>query len=424
MKKALICAILISISFMASSCNIKNSSLPEVPSTDIVQDSSTGEAYENMPSVESYNPLEQLEIPEDQAFNILDKIGNTYIGLNEMLRSDGIVSTEKLYNSDTNALTTVAYPTNFPRWSVAASSELEMGDRFLYEWRSYTNEFSGSTKHDVKLTKIDIITGEVAVIAEKKLDTPFVWLCKLDDEHFLSYYVTKADSDKTEYATLTVAEVFDTHGNSKEIIRERYENAYGWENSEGTLLDRMATDNGKIFAIGRKNINTKCHFFLYEYDLDGKLISTQELKGFEEIIGDESPNHFDIVGDYFIVRTYQTSTSYICKQTADRVELISEGLDGSISYGISDKMIYFVKSNVNQDTDIAQNKECPLYALNTDTGIIKIINWEVPLKNPYFTNFKALSNGDLMIAYCEKEYDPVNRQFFIVSKDTIDSFIS
>ena len=73
-----------------------------------------------MPSVESYNPLKQLEIPEDEAFNILDKIGNTYIGLNEMLGSDGIVSTEKLYNSDTNALTTVAYPTNFPdgscRW--------------------------------------------------------------------------------------------------------------------------------------------------------------------------------------------------------------------------------------------------------------------------------------------------------------------
>ena len=197
MKKALICAILISISFMASSCNIKNSSLPEVPSTDIVQDSSTGEAHENMPSVESYNPLKQLEIPEDEAFNILDKIGNTYIGLNEMLGGNDSAYAEALYNEDTNIITKVAYPASLPLWLVGSGSTLQMGNRYFYEWRSYANDIADDDKHDVRLTKTDITTGEALVVAEKKLDTPFVWLCKLDDEHFLSYYVTKADSDKT-----------------------------------------------------------------------------------------------------------------------------------------------------------------------------------------------------------------------------------
>ena len=55
----------------------------------------------------------------------------------------------------------------------------------------------------MKLTRIDCSTGKVEVVDEFQLNPPLIYLCKMDEERFLSYYVVKAPSEKNEYATLT-----------------------------------------------------------------------------------------------------------------------------------------------------------------------------------------------------------------------------
>ena len=48
----------------------------------------------------------------------------------------------------------------------------------------------------MKLTRIDCNTGKVEIVDEFKLNSPLIYLCKIDEEHFLSYYVVKAPSKK------------------------------------------------------------------------------------------------------------------------------------------------------------------------------------------------------------------------------------
>ena len=88
----------------------------------------------------------------------------------------------------------------------------------------------------MKLTRIDCNTGKVEIVDEFKLNSPLIYLCKIDEEHFLSYYVVKAPSKKIEYATLTVATIYSLDGTKKEIIREIYENDVDLTDMEVTFF--------------------------------------------------------------------------------------------------------------------------------------------------------------------------------------------
>lgn len=143
----------------------------------------------------------------------------------------------------------------------------------------------------MKLTRIDCNTGKVEIVDEFKLNSPLIYLCKIDEEHFLSYYVVKAPSKKIEYATLTVATIYSLDGTKKEIIREIYENDVDWTDSEGTLIERFAVKDGEIYGFGRRRISGAYKFF-YHYDHNGKLLETEAVPGFENIIGEEQPLDF------------------------------------------------------------------------------------------------------------------------------------
>ena len=95
----------------------------------------------------------------------------------------------------------------------------------------------------------------------------------------------------------------------------------------------------------------------YHYDHNGKLLETEAVPGFENIIGEEQPLDFLLVGDYMVFRTYESLTSYICKRTSNGTELIMKGADGNVSYAIStinsesqnSTYIFFIESNVKDD---------------------------------------------------------------------------
>ena len=153
------------------------------------------------------------------------------------------------------------YLDGFPSWQVGSGSYITLKNRYLYEWRSYTSQFEEDNGHDMKLTRIDCSTGKVEVVDEFQLNPPLIYLCKMDEERFLSYYVVKAPSEKNEYATLTVATIYNLDGTKKEIIREKYENDVDWTDSEGTLIERFAVKDGEIYGFGRRRISGAYKFF-------------------------------------------------------------------------------------------------------------------------------------------------------------------
>ena len=137
-----------------------------------------------------------------------------------------------------------------------------------------------------------------------------------------------------------------------------------------------------------------------------------------------------MVGDYFVFRTYECQTSCICKRTEKGMELIAKGSQtDNFTYAIAtDKTkkspyIFFIENNVNSADDTIKEKECPLYAIQVASGIIKAVNFPVPIKNPYFVNLIALSNGDLLATYCDDgKYDPVNKKQFLLLIGNLCSF--
>ncbi|MFR7677106.1 MAG: hypothetical protein ACLU3D_08275 [Acutalibacteraceae bacterium] len=103
-----------------------------------------------------------------------------------------------------------------------------------------------------------------------------------------------------------------------------------------------------------------------------------------------------------------------------------KGADGNVSYAIStinsesqnSTYIFFIESNVKDD-DTLKEKECPLYAIEVESGKIIAANFPIPLKKPYFVGMRSLSNGDLLVTYCEKEYDPLKQIQFLLPCDKL-----
>lgn len=417
--KSKICILLILVMLLSSGCNNGKTKSIGIPIEDFQKQDIV------MPDINTKNNAVFEALSEEMdSVEVADKVGTCYWGVKSEFNEDKqqLDSGALLVELNPYKEIPLQYPKNFPQWQTGSGSYVIMQNQYIYEWLSYTAYSGDQTIHDMKLIRIDVKTGEVSVVNEVRLNTPLVYLCSIDDTHFLSYYVTKTDSDKAANATLTVAEIYDTSGTRNEIIREKYENDVGWTDSEGTLIERLTVSDGEIYGVGRRRVSNRYEFYLYHYSKDGELLETQDIPDLQKVIGDEQPLEFHLIGDYMVIRTYESLTTYICKRTKNGLEYIAKGEQGSVSYAVSsnDKgsYIFFIESNVNYDATIKE-KECPFYVINVNNGKIMKFNFTIPLKNPYFVNLQRLSNGDLLTSYCDGQYDPLNMKKFILQKDKL-----
>lgn len=357
--------------------------------------------------------------PIKGSFSIVDRLGENYYGFKSV--NNGFVEyNEILISDDLKKEKSLKYPNDFPEWNVGSGSFVTLQNKYLYEWLSYTSQFSSGNMHDMKLTRVNGDTGEVEVIDELELSTPFIFLEKIDENSFLSYSVSKVKSDVTDYATLTSASIYYSDGTKKEIISEKYENDVSWQDSVGILIENFAIKDGEIYGVGRRRISDKYIFFLYHYDCDGTLLDTNELPGLAKEMGNNQAMELFLVGDYILFRTYGDLTRYIGKITEDGLAIIAEG----IHYAISGQNIFFIESNVDSSTDTIKDEEIPLYSIDTLTDKIVAVNFDVPIERPYFVSLSALSNGDLLFKYCPNgTYDPMNYTNYVLPIDKVNVII-
>lgn len=358
--------------------------------------------------------------PINGSFEIVDKLGGNYYGFKSV--NNGFVEhNETLISDDLKKEKSLKYPNDLPEWSVGSGSFVTLQNKYLYEWLSYTSQFSPDSTHDMKLTRVDGDTGVVEVIDELELSTPFIYLENIDDNSFLSYSVSKVKSDVTDYATLSSASIYYLDGTKNEIISEKYENDVSWSDSVGILIENFAIRDGEIYGVGRRRISGQYIFFLYHYDREGNLLDTHELKGLEEVMVNNQAMELFLVGDYILFRTYGDLTSYICKIAEDGMTIIAKGSH----YAISGQNIFFIESNVDSSTDTIRNEEIPLYSIDTLTDKIVAVNFDIPIERPYFVGLSALSNGDLLFKYCSNgTYDPMNYTNYVLPIDKVNSLIS
>ncbi len=360
---------------------------------------------------------------------IFDKVGTHYWGTkfekNEHAESENrIENKELLIEYDPYKEIALQYPEKFPQWQVSSGKNVIMQNRYIYEWFGYTAD--PSTMQDVKLMCKDAVTGKVTVVDERKVETPLVYLLPVDDTHFLSYYSAQNKSSQSECSWFMVAELYDMTGTKKEIVRETYEDDNDWPSSKGRAIEKFAVKDGEIYGLGRQRNAGVYSTHLYHYSQAGKLLDTQELPDMEKVLGDEQTLELHLVGDYIVIRTYETLTTYICKNAETGLECIAKGAYGQLSYAISkyDKnpYIFFIEGNVGNDGTI-KDSDCPLFAINTNSHKITSFPLQLPLKSPSFDGLQVLSNGDMLLSYCEGNYNPLDIKKFIVKKDRLEQIL-
>ena len=437
--KRLICCVLIMVALILSGCSKDNVGSELMQNTDDSSLSSTernSTGLQTLPQEECYN--QNVVLPKITAsskniagvfqrvkvsnITIIDAIGDKYYGYRSTYSESGVDDTFVLSNPHTGKLVELNYPDKLDNWEVGSGSTVVLNDRYLYEWKGYTT-VSSEEGYDVKLTRIDAESGNVEIVDEIKHSTPLIYLCKINEREFLSYSITQAPSDKTEYAVISSAWIYDDAGEKREIIREKYENDVSWSDSTGILIERFAVKDGNLYGVGRRLISGKYQFFLYHYDKDGTLLGEEVLTGFENIIGSEQILELRIMGDYFVFRTYETLTTYICKNTENGVKLVMKGADGQVRYSMTKNYVFFIESNVNVYSGEIEQKDCPLYVIDVKNDKISAYEFVLPIQTPYFVNIQPLSNGTILITYCDDgAYDPIKMKQFTLNEETYLKF--
>ena len=424
MKK--IFCILIIIVFSLCSCtnNTQNNNNSNQSSSEVEQRSIIGKKSDDivLPNAQlsTVNLKASLDFMPDVNFKIVETLDKNYYGYKSINKGSEIFEEYCLTDQKTNVETPLKYQANTKDWVVSSDSKIVMQNRYLYEWKSYTQQITDETIHDVKLIRVDGKTGEVKIIDEIKQSSPFVYMCKINDKQFLSYSISKAPSDKTGYSVISAASIYDIEGNKQNIICEKYENDESWSDSQGTLIEQFAVNNGEIYGYGRRLINNQYKHFLYHYGLDGQLIDKEVLNGFENIIGSEQPIEFSYLGNYISFRTYESVSNYICKKDKNGIKLIMKGINGQVQYAVVGKYILFMENNVDVNTGEIKTGDYPIYIIDSNSDVIKAANFQVPIYNPYFNEMLSLSNNKMLLSYCENTYDPLKVHQFLIDYNNID----
>jgi hypothetical protein len=353
------------------------------------------------------------------SFRIEEVLGDHYFGVkSEFISEQGLISEEVLICSISRQEKPLTYPDDLPQAGIGAASSVALQNQYYFRWSSYG--FDVNREYDMKLTRVNGKTGEVTIMDEIKLNTPFIYLCKIDDETFLSYYITRILTEKTENATLSVATIYSVDGTKREIIREIYENDVNGIDSEGIAIERFAMKDCEIYGIGRRLISGEFIFFLYNYCIDGNLIDSTELMEFQNIIGNSGIVEFFLVGDYIIFRDYDYLNYYICLIAEDGVKLLTNGFKDRIFCAVLNNYIFFIETNLDESTALVKENEVPLYIIEVESGNVTAINFPIPLENPYFVDFHSLSSSNILVTYCEGDlYDPQNLVHFILSRENL-----
>jgi len=355
--------------------------------------------------------FEDVSVP---TFTIIDRAGGRWWGMKYLLNENND-QLEMLIDIATGEEIPLRYPEGYPQWFIASGSYLIMQDRYIFQWKGYDQPMAGGRVH-VKLTRIDVQTGEVTVVDERVQGTPFVHLTKLDDERFLSTFGYALDPDSDLHTVVSIAEIHYMDGASREIVRETFESDNA--NSSGMLLERFAVNNGVIYGFSRSVVAGEDRFYLHRFDDQGDLLGSRAVPGFERIFGTEALQAFYFVGDYIMVRNWESLTNYIVRLTEPGAELVMKGMNGDAVFVVSGSRIFFMESNLDFNA-VRKEHDIALFSVCTASGELHAANFPVPLDELYFRNFQALSNGDLLISYETGSFDLLSRVQFVLARDEI-----
>lgn len=342
-------------------------------------------------------------------YGIIEKIGEQYYVY------DAEKDTYYLQSINSRKLTKITYSDKTDKWIVGSGSALVEQNRYYYRWLTVED----SEPEAVRLVMLDGKTGKESIVDTAVQASPFIYLCKIDEERFLSFTQTGVfnENDKEKKSPdcfVSCATLYTVNGDKKEIIRETYQNT-DEKNSSGIALDFFAYDGGKLFATAHNLTDGNYKHYLNSYSLDGELIEQRELKGLDELIGREGLIDFSVKGEYLAFTTFESMNNYICKIGENGVEIIMKSDRSHNAYSAFGNT--FVMSK--KDTAASEKGKNTLFFLNTKTGKTKAATVSTEFDLPCLNECKVLSDGSMLLTYTET-YDSGKAKQYIIDQSFLD----
>lgn len=355
---------------------------------------------------------------DDANFYVRSATAKWLYGETEVAGDGGMSETvRKVRDKSTGEYTVVEFHDKVKNWNYAADSYIVMQDRYRYEWYEGEND-------KVYLTKIDLATGIMTIEDEVSRESSMIYLDKLDENTFISYYHYKETSMKTPYAVMTTLTIYNVDGTKKEIIKEGYENSTQWYNSKGVLFERFACDNGVIYGLEHGKTDGKEFYRLCAVDRDGNITEKRDIYGLDRIVGSGSFIKLEKRGDYLAFRLYDGLTDGVCRIAADGTvqTVMLETTSAKCDCAATDNYIFFSESNVDPNSAKVKKEPCPVYAINVRTDEITMIEFAVPVNEASFEFIDAVADDTVALAYCENgSYDPQKLFQYSLSEKDIKS---
>lgn len=265
------------------------------------------------------------------------------------------------------------------------------------------------------LRRTDLENCVVEIVDTLLQDTPFAYLLKLDEEHFLSYS-TSAQEDSSVASNVYL---YNIDGSKSLLISENYV-AYPEADDEGILIEQLLLSGDRLCGIGRRNVNGETKYYAYYYTLEGEYIVMSELSGLDKILGTTSMYDVELNGRYLVFRSYDSMTSYVCEITDRGIRVIAKGTYLSLCYGVTDEYIFFTKSHTQLDPP-----EVVLYILKTETGEIVKVNFPLPFEKAYISSLMSTSEGGIRLYLCDEEsVNVMEAYYYYLTDETIASKVA
>lgn len=330
---------------------------------------------------------------------------------------------ESIFDLTTGNISPIRVPANLTRWQTASGSSVTMHNRYLYKWASYSDDSSAGGMQDNKLTCLDVEKQEIQVIETLSLNTPFIFLSKLNEDEFISSYCTiENKSEKT--TTVSVISKYNIKtGMKTEIIHESYRNEESWKNSEGILLENITAIDNKIYAFGRTRENSQYRYYLYVYDTNGKLEEKRSVQGLADILDNAQMYTIYVIGNYLMFVTWESSSYYIYKMGTNSIEQKMKGEYSKTIFTVSDDScnssdfpyIYYYNTLYTEDS----KPNYYVYGIEQSTGKAKCIELALHKEKKNIYDMKIDGRGNAIFTVTRNLDDSDNSAQFYVSRQTL-----
>ncbi len=134
------------------------------------------------------------------------------------------------------------------------------------------------------------------------------------------------------------------------------------------------------------------------YPLEEDDVDVSDIIGLDKIVSPDTMYDVERNGNYIAFRAGNDMTSYVCEIRDDNVKVIAKGSNISVTYGVTDKFVFFAESYTK-----LSSSEMRVYVVKVSTGEIIAVDFPMPFDETYITTLASTSEGGIRVRLNEGE---------------------